>query len=263
MRTVVLGTLMIASVIRAQDNPSSWPSFDVASIRLDDSVAPGHLRVLHVSCAHDTFVARDVSVWYLIKWAWNITADNDRLVGYPAWTTPGGVGENNEYNIEAKGAAPVSEERCRLMIRALLTDRFQLRAHEEKRLIDAFDLVIAKGGPKISKVTDPNAPINGPGFNVGGQKMQIMDPKLQGWTMDQVATALGFPMARLGRKVFNRTGLDGIYRIDLSFRRPADTEGAGPDVTTALREQLGLALKTAKEPLDVVVVDHVERPTPN
>ncbi len=86
--------------------------------------------------------------------------------------------------------------------------------------------------------------------------------RLRGWpTMDELASML--VIARLGKKVFNRTGLDGIYRIDMSFRQRDDESGTGPDVTTALHEQLGLELRSAKEPLDVVVVDHIERPSPN
>jgi uncharacterized protein (TIGR03435 family) len=144
------------------------------------------------------------------------------------------------------------------MVRALLADRFQLHAHEEKRVIDALDLVIAKGGPRIKRVTDPDAPINGPGFVIDGQTIQMQDPKLKGWTMDQLAS--GLAVAQLGRKVFNRTGLEGIYRIELRFGRLGDS-GEDPDVASALRNQLGLELRRAAEPLDVVVVDHIGRPT--
>jgi len=233
------------------------PAFEVASIKPDTFVPGiGHGRVLEVNCSNGRFVSRNASVWYLIKWAWNIVEDNERLIGAPAWTLHGGT----YYVIEAKAAAPVGEDQCRLMVRSLLADRFQLRAHEEKRMIDAFDLVIAKGGPKIKPVTDPNALVNGPGFNIGGESIQMLDPKLKGWTMDQLAHALA--VAQLGGKVFDRTGLEGIYRIELSFRR-ADLSGEGPDVTVALRDQLGLELRRAREPLDVVVVDHIERPSPN
>ncbi len=210
-----------------------------------------------MSCSNGRFVSRNATVWYLIKWAWNIVADNDRLVGSPDWAGAGGA----YYVVEAKAAAPVGEDQCRLMVKALLADRFHLRTHEEKRMIDAFDLVIAKGGPKIKRVTDPDAPVNGPGFTMGGEPMQMLDPKAKGWTMEQLAYMLA--VAQLGRKVFDRTGLEGIYRIDLRFRIRGDDSGEGSDVTTALREQLGLELRSAKEPLDVVVVDHIERPSPN
>lgn len=240
-----------------QEAAPGMPAFEVVSVKPDTFVpSMGHGRVLEVSCSNGRFVSRNASVWYLIKWAWNIAGDNDRLVGYPDWTTPRG----DLYLIEAKAAGPVSEETCRLMVRALLADRFQLRAHEEKRVIDALDLVVAKSGPRIKRVTDPDAPVNGPGFVINGQAIQMLDPKLKGWTMDQLAYALS--VAQLGRKVFNRTGLEGIYRIELRFGRLGDS-GEDPDVAAALRIQLGLELRRAAEPLDVVVVDHVDRPTKN
>ncbi len=255
----LVAKFVFVPALEAQDQSPALPSFEVASVKPDDFVFAGQGRHVEVTCSNGRFVSRNASVWYVIKWAWNIVGDNDRIVGYPDWTKdPGAI-----YAIEAKAAAPVSEEQCRRMVRALLTDRFNLRAHEEKRLIDALDLVVAQGGPKIKRVTDPdNAPVNGPGFTVGGETFQMFDPKLKGWTMEQLALALS-PMTGLGRRVFDRTGLEGIYRIDLRFRRRDDDPGEGTDVTTALREQLGLELRNAREPLDVVVVDHIERPSQN
>ena len=255
-RASLVVTFVFAPGLRAQDQSPGLPAFEVTSVKPDTFVpGPGHYgRVVEVNCSNGRFVSRNASVWYLIKWAWNIVGDNERLIGFPGWTS------GSIYEIEAKAAAPVSEEQCRLMARALLADRFHFRAHEEKRLIDAYDLVIAKGGPKIKRATDPDAPVNGPGFTIGGESMQMLDPHLKGWTMDQLAHALA--VAQLGRKVFDRTGLEGIYRIEIRFSR-LDRSGDDPDVATALRVQLGLELRSAKEALDVVVVDHIERPTQN
>jgi uncharacterized protein (TIGR03435 family) len=248
-------TFLFIPALRAQDQPPNLPSFEVTSVKPDTFVpGPGHGRVLELSCANGRFVSRNASVWYVIKWAWNIVGNNDALVGYPDWTKGSG------YVIEARAAAPVPEEQCRLMLRSLMADRFHLRVHEESRLIDAFDLVISKSGPKIKQVTDSSAPINGPGFTISGEKIQMLDPRVKGWTMHELADALA--VAQLGRKVFDRTGLEGIYRIEMRFSRPDDF-GVDPDVATALREQLGLELRPAKEPLGVVVVDHIERPSQN
>jgi uncharacterized protein (TIGR03435 family) len=147
------------------------------------------------------------------------------------------------------------------MMQSLLAERFQLRVHEEKRMTDVFDLVVAKDGPKIKRVTEPDAPVNGPGFTISGERIQMLNPSAKGWTMEQLAYLLR--VAQLDRKVVDRTGLEGIYRIDLRFHRWDDAYGEGPDVHTALREQLGLELKRAREPIDVIVVDHIERPSPN
>ena len=253
-RASLVATFVFVPALWAQDQSPGLPVFEVTSVKPDTFVpAPGHGRVPEVSCSNGRFVS-NASVWRLIAWAWNIGEDNERLVGYPEWT------KNSFYLVEAKAAAPVGEEQCRLMVRTLLADRFHLRAHEEKRLIDAFDLVIAKGGPKIKRVTDPDAPVNGPGFTIGGASIQMLDPRLKGWTMDQLAHALA--VAQLGRKVLDRTGLEGIYRIEMRFSR-LDGSGDDPDVATALHEQLGLQLRGAKEPLDVVIIDYIERPSQN
>jgi uncharacterized protein (TIGR03435 family) len=160
---VVLAGMMV-QVAYAEEDAATLPAFEVASIK-PDSVPPGVGRFVRVECPNGRFSSRDASVWYLIKWAWNVVSDNDRVAGHPDWT-----GRTN-YEIDAKSATPVSEDQCRLMLRSLLIDRFQLRAHEERRTLDALDLVIAKGGPKIERVTDPDAPANGPGLTISGESI--------------------------------------------------------------------------------------------
>jgi uncharacterized protein (TIGR03435 family) len=86
-----------------------------------------------------------------------------------------------------------------------------------------------------------------------------------GWSMDRLAVLL---RNGVDRPVFNRTGLEGLYKIDLSFSRqganPANLPPeAGPEVMTALPEQLGLRLESVKAPIDVVVIDHIEKPDAN
>ncbi len=90
--------------------------------------------------------------------------------------------------------------------------------------------------------------------------MVMMEPNLPGWTMDELTLCLS--VARLGRQVFNKTGLDGIYKINLRFRRP-DSDGADPDLTTALETQLGLRLVSTTESIRAMVIDHIGLPTPN
>ena len=112
--------------------------------------------------------------------------------------------------------------------------------------------MVAPKGPKIKRVAETDEAVNGPGFTINGSPMQMMDAKLKGWSMDQLAFAL--QVANLGRPVFDRTGLDGIYKIALSFRQ-RETEGEGPDVTTALDDQLGLRLGAAKRAGEGVLAD--------
>ena len=79
--------------------------------------------------------------------------------------------------------------------------------------------------------------------------------------MDQLAYA--FYVAGPGKKVVNRTCREGIYRVDMSFHRATNEPGEGPNVTTALRDLMGLQLQSTKEKIDSVVVGNVERPASN
>jgi uncharacterized protein (TIGR03435 family) len=143
------------------------------------------------------------------------------------------------------------------MVRALLADRFKLAAHRETREVPVYALVVARNGAKLKRATDQE---NGPGFTINGTPMQMFDRKLTGWSMQQLTQALG--IANLGRPILDRTGLEGIYRITLSFSQ-RNTDAEGTDVTTALEEQLGLKLESRKEAVEMLVIDHLQRPDPN
>jgi uncharacterized protein (TIGR03435 family) len=203
------------------------------------------------------FLSRAFPPRYLILWAWGIEDEQFRLFGLPHWADSS---DDAPYAVEARAAGPTSEGECRLMLQTLLKERFHLVVHKERRQVDGYALEVAKHGPKITPVTDPEAPGNGSNFVMSGAHIQIYDAALQGLTMQQLASALH--VAGLGRPVIDRTGLDGIYRIDLRFQMRG-TEGAGPDLTTALKEQLGLELTGVKEFIDALVIDRLDRPDPN
>jgi uncharacterized protein (TIGR03435 family) len=146
------------------------------------------------------------------------------------------------------------------MLQALLHDRFKLTLRSEAKAIPVYALVVDKTGPKIREVAVSDTQVNGPGFIINGTPMQMFDPKLTGWSMAQLAQALG--VAQLGRPVVDRTGLDGIYKVALAFHQ-RETPGDGVDVTTAVREQLGLRLESSTASFEMLSVEHVERPDPN
>jgi uncharacterized protein (TIGR03435 family) len=240
----------------APGQTSALPRFDVASVKPLDKNVVG--RSVAFSCSHGRFVS-NYSLRYLIKWAWSLDMEDYLLSPLPAW-----VGSSENYSIEARAASDISEGTCRLMLRDLLKERFRLGLHQERRLVEAYVLLIAKGGSKLTRVTDPVAPPNGPGFTISGYPNQIYDRKLQGWTMQQLAIALHF--ARLERPVIDQTHLTGIYKIDLKFRSRSgaeDSSDSDPDVTTALKEQLGLELRSSKQIVDMLIVDRLERPDAN
>ena len=229
--------------------PAASPAFDVTSVKLN--TLPPRERTGEFGCSHGTFVARVQTVSRSIRWAYH--TDWIPLLRAPTWANV------DPYDIEAKASGSVSEDQCRVMVRTLLADRFKLRAHLELVETPVYALVVAKGGPKIQKVTESDPP-NGVRFVMDGSVMPMFDPSLKGWSMEQLALALS--VAGLERPIVDRTGLEGVYKFSLEFYE-RESDAGGVDVTTAVQGQLGLKLEPRKEQIPTVVVDHVERPTAN
>lgn len=153
------------------------------------------------------------------------------------------------------------QKQMRPMLVALLAERFALRLHRETRAQPIYDLVLAKGRPKIKTVTG----------NFGGLHIARNQFVGEGATIDMLSTALA---NQLGRPVVDRTGLVGNFNFKLNWA-PTDAatpkspdpsmapDQAGPSVFTAVREQLGLDLKATRGPAEALIIDYVERPTAN
>jgi uncharacterized protein (TIGR03435 family) len=174
----------------------------------------------------------------------------------------------------------------RLMVRKLLKDRFSLALHRETREFPIFELAVSKNSLKLQPLkegscvaVDPNNPVPAPGkthmdyCGYGGIGRGMLEASST--TMTELATSLSW---LLDRTVVDRTGITGTFRIHLTFvpdqatpsqpgvpsdpgsvNVPAD----GPNIFTALQEQLGLRLDSSKGPVEVLVIDQVTRPTEN
>jgi uncharacterized protein (TIGR03435 family) len=146
------------------------------------------------------------------------------------------------------------------MLQALLHKRFALATHTEPRETDVYQLVVAKGGLKIRPLPDdpdgPPVPSNARGAAQMAGKS----------SMAGLAVQLSLPMAA-GKPVVDKTGLEGVYSYFLYFMPVSPTRAAevdAPILTDAIQQQLGLKLQPAKEPMPVIVVDHIEKtPTEN
>ncbi|MBS1859239.1 MAG: TIGR03435 family protein, partial [Acidobacteria bacterium] len=163
------------------------------------------------------------------------------------------------FNIEAKAAGEPGRGEMMTMLQTLLAERFHLKVRREMREGNVFELVVAKGGPKFKASTAErsyirtirNTPPELPGVNytIDGQKasMARLADDLKGW---------------VERPVLDRTGIAGDYdfRIDFAIEGHLD---AGPSIFTALPEQVGLKLQSAKGPVETLVIENAERPTAN
>jgi uncharacterized protein (TIGR03435 family) len=264
-------------------------AFEVASIK--DSKSDGRSSGFWVRPGRFWTIA--VPVKPLILFAYEIKPE--QLEGLPSWA------DSRRYSIQAveppsmadsiklaRGLPPnqrieafqAIHQNLFEMAQSLLAERFGMKAHWITRQLPVYDLVISKGGSKLKaeNAADFNAAHHKPGsgswFNSGDGRMTAL-----GVSTAQLAKVLS---RQVGRLVIDQTGLKGKYDFKMTWGAradrlnarnimsknsnssgPAPTNFSGPSIFTALQEQLGLKLKSAKGPVQVLVVDHIEPPTPN
>jgi uncharacterized protein (TIGR03435 family) len=207
------------------------------------------------------FMAQNYSLKMLLQYAYDLNEDS--IVGIPSQI------DSKRFDINAKISDPdpvalkkLSPEQNRLMLLPLLTERFQLKTHMETRPASIYELVVAKGGPKLKPAAD-EASHKGVGTSINWAG--------NGWKL----TANGQPTAALAksltdqlhRLVIDKTALTGNYDLTLQWTpdgAPASTDAdSAPPIYTAVQEQLGLKLQPAKAPVEVLVVDHAAMPSDN
>jgi uncharacterized protein (TIGR03435 family) len=167
-----------------------------------------------------------------------------------------GLLQSDRYTIIAKAAAPVPESQLKIMFQTLLAERFKLALRRQTRELHVFTLVVDKNGPKFGQSQGD------------GESKQSASSKLaRRWrwtTMSQFAGNLGEAMQA---PVQDQTGLLGKYDFSLDLTPYLPATGERPDIAgmmvTAVHEQLGLKLESRRAATDVLVIDHLEKPTPN
>jgi uncharacterized protein (TIGR03435 family) len=237
------------------------PSLDVISIRLNNDgggmmglkYSPSGIRVTNGS-PHMLLMA-----------AYGI--NEDLLIGEPGWT------RTVRFDVEGKATGSDSvaksestpDER-KLMLQQVLVDRFHLVAHRETREMPVYVLNIAKGGAKL-KPSEPAAEPKKPSVMAGESTIDAHDSPLS-----LLATILS---NQLRLKVIDNTGLAGNFEIRMNWTPdqftsprgsatlPTADADSGPSIFTALEQQLGLKLNSAKGPVEVVVIDRIEKPSEN
>ena len=192
----------------------------------------------------------NVSLSTVVRWAYKLGVYE---ISGPDWIS------NARFDITAKAASPVSEEQLRLMLQALLKDRFKLEAHRQTKDLSGYALVVGKNGTKLHPVEGGGeGSMTGAALMFEGHKMPISR------LADIISSALKTP-------VRDMTGLEGFYdfKVDLrpylQDRQPGDPPIDLPGIAmSALDAQLGLKLEARKIPMEVLTVDHAEKtPTEN
>jgi uncharacterized protein (TIGR03435 family) len=280
----VLVGLLNAPCSRAQ-LPATRPAFEVASIKPSPSDEQGggyHFL------PGGRFTVTNFTLKNLIQVGWHLQAF--RVAGGAAWT------DSQRYDVEAKAEGNPSEDESRLMLQSLLADRFRLALRRETKELPIYTLAQAKTdgrlGAGIVAAKEGNCTTLGdyagptpspePGKPPGCGFTERLRPQDKGAALAQLQ-GLGVTLnlfARLlgnllDRHVADETGVSGTYDVSLEYAldenrlaarlmpdaQPSDT--TGPSLFTALQEQLGLKLESTKGPVEIFVIDHVERPSEN
>jgi uncharacterized protein (TIGR03435 family) len=239
---------------------AATPEFEAATIKPVKEPAPYRL---HDSEEGRRFQTRYTSLNDLIVLAYGV--DRRQVVGAPAWVT------HDEYDVDAVADDGVkldgNNKLFEAMLQKLLADRFQLTVHREQREMPVYALVVAKGGAKL-KVADPTSEQNN-----GCRSLGVCFFTKE--TLSGFARFMGFVV--MDKPVVDKTGLTGEYDFELKWTpddsqfasmgvrppTPNDNANAPPGLFTAIQEQLGLKLEPQKTSAEVLVIDHVERPSEN
>jgi uncharacterized protein (TIGR03435 family) len=248
-----------AAATQAQSAPSAVPAFDVAAIH-EHNPAP-HERS-HIIDSNGRFTTVNVDLKAIIQWAFDLP--ESRIVGGPSWLWSARwdieARADNALDMQKTYDAAAARQQKRQMVQALLADRFHLAVHQETRELPIYALMVAKGGPKFL------------GTKADGSKFDRWNGRIEIQGGDNTVAVLAEELAEtLGRVVVDKTGIEGRYKIALTWTPddgavPASSATAsdqGPSVFTALQEQLGLKLESEKGPVQVLVIDGAAMPSEN
>jgi uncharacterized protein (TIGR03435 family) len=244
--------ILLATSALGQTLESS-PAFEVASVKLNTGSAP------YFNAGPGQFEIRNYPLKILIFMAYGVS---DYSFSGPNWLDSVKLDVVAKLPSSAGGLSP--KERAlmtNVMLQRLLEERFKLKIHREEKFIPGYALVVAPGGPKMRPTESPTRAAVRLGSITGGSS-----------TIAQIVASAA---SALAKPVRDMTGLSGNYEVDLRFtlddpaiagaaNTSADPGDRPPSIFTALQEQLGLRLEPRNFPIQIVVVDHVERvPTEN
>jgi uncharacterized protein (TIGR03435 family) len=241
--------------------------FEAASIKPSAPMGSGMVRMGVQMLPGGRISMSSVTVKTLIQQAYGVR--DFQIVGGPEWLG------SARYDITAKPEGAATPDQVKVMIQALLADRFKLQFHRETKELPTYALVVAKGGPKFHEsevVEGPDKP-KGTRMSMNGRGQFNLERAPVVALANQLAQVLG-------RSVIDKTGLTGNYDFELKWTPDASAPGmmrvaggdgpppssdavAGTSIFTALQDQLGLKLESTKGPVEILVVERAEKASEN
>jgi uncharacterized protein (TIGR03435 family) len=232
MRTFACLGLLLAS--------SAYAQFEVASVK--PSTPERYSESSGITTGKGRLSANEMTLKRYIMSAFAV--GQNEIVGGPDWLG------SDRFDIEARADRAVDDDAALMgMLRDLLAERFHLMVHRETRTMQAYVLTIAKNGPRLEKSAGGEASTSS-----GRGRLEA-----RAITMDGFAQRLG---RQVELPVVNRTGLEGAFNLKLEWAPDDAKPESGPSIFTAI-QQLGLRLTTQKTPVEILVIDHAERPSAN
>ncbi len=243
---MLLPSFALALALSAQT-----PAFEVASIKPNRSGGGGS----SIRGSAGLITMENVPLRKLTLWAYGIADDREYMLSGPDWLG------TERFDIQARFPADTPPEQVRQMAQSMLAERFQLALHREIRRLPMYALVVAKGGTKLRAVGDGAARTSAGRGRLEATRISI------GKLADLLARLTGQP-------VTDETNLKGVFDFTLEWSpdetqkmnadEPVAAAPTGPSLFSALQEQLGLKLEGRKGPVEVLVIDHMEKtPTAN
>jgi uncharacterized protein (TIGR03435 family) len=209
------------------------------------------------------FKTTNISLSKLLAFSYGV--HSKQLIGLPPWA------ETDKYDIDAKPdtEGTPNKQQLQVMVQKLIADRFSLKFHQDKRELPVYVLSVAKTGPKLTKSENQGGGL--PGFGLRGLGALMV----RNSTMSEFAGMMQETV--MDRPVIDQTELKGKYDFTLNWTPddsqfggmaakmppPTDNTNPPPNLYTAIQEQIGLKLDATKAPADVMVIDHVEKPSEN
>jgi uncharacterized protein (TIGR03435 family) len=257
-RVIVAGLLMSAVALSAQqrepDSPGEVATFEVASVKPNKSRISNALPPL---LRDGGYSASNVAIKSVIANAYQVRIF--QIEGSPDWLT------SERFDIVARGREGTPDRLRPVMLRALLAERFRLVAHFETREQQVYSLVLLRTDGRLGPQLKPSAPTTGPSTGFPSTSVENGVARINGRRVTMDTLALMLSSSALTQQVTNRTGLSGEFDVALRFTPDSSPSTAPefPSIFTAVQEQLGLRLQPDRAPVRVLVIDSVERPTPD
>jgi uncharacterized protein (TIGR03435 family) len=244
-----------SSPSQAQSSAGSQAAtFEVASIRPNSiwkAGGEGNSRS-KIEFTPDSLTMRNVDLSECVQWAYGVQFY--RISGLSSLTA-------ERYDIFAKAEGPVPLSQLEVMLQDLLAKRFNLTLHRETKMLGVYELVAAKGGPKLPT---PKADGDMSPSHSSESLPRVEDGNFvfRDTSMPEFAEKLS-QLREMDRPVVDRTGVKGVFDITLKGAASAMLQPDGPSLFTLVKEQLGLKFVSAKAPIEVLVIDRAEKPSVN